>query len=173
MNLNKAIFKHILPGLLYSLIFSSAGLAMIFSASFRTFNCQRIDSNQGNCELKTVTGPFNKEDIRTFPLKELKSASLKMKRSTSSSSRKTYYVSLKTATKDIDLPTNAYGSTGTRASLVTEVNNFIKNPKETSLNVQEDDIRWEIYLAGALFLSIPNLIAMHFLKLGIQELRNE
>jgi len=144
---------------------------MIFLwASFTTFNCQRIDSNQGSCQLKTVTGPFNKEDISTFSLNKLESASLE---SSISSSKTTTYVSLKTATKNISLPTNAYGATGSKASLVTEINNFIKNPKQNSLNVQEDDIRWQIYLAGALFLSIPNLLAMHFLKLGIQELRNE
>ena len=171
MNLNKAIFKHIFPGLLYSLLFSSFGLAMIFWASFTTFNCQRIDSNQGSCELRTVTGPSNKEKIRTFPLKELKSASLE--RFPSTSSRKTYYVSLKTQTEDIDLRTDAYGSTGTRASLVTEINNFIKNPKETSLNVQEDDFRLQMYILGGLVLSIPNLLAIHALRLGIQELRNE
>jgi hypothetical protein len=160
-------------GLLFSLFFSSAGLAMIFRwASFTTFNCQRIDSNRGNCELKTVTGPFNKENIRTFPVKELKSASLKKRStSTSPSSKKTYYVSLKTATKDIYLGTYAYGATGTRASLVTEINNFIKNPKETSLNVKEDDRRLEMYVFAGVFLSIPNLIAMYALKLGIQQLR--
>jgi len=171
MNFSKHSHFLIFLGLLFSLLFSSAGLAMIFWwASFTTFNCQRIDSLQGSCQLKTVTGPSNKEEIRTFPLQELKSASLE---SSTSSSKTTYYVFLETEREDILLPTDAYGATGTRASLVAEINNFIKNPKETSLNVQEDDRRWETYFAGGLFLSIPNFIAMYALKLGIQELRNE
>jgi len=161
--------------LVFSLLVSSAGLTMIFEgASFTTFNCQRIDSNQGNCELKTVTEPFNKEDIRTFPVKELKSASLKKQStSTSPSSKKTYYVVLKTATQPIPFRSYAYGATGTKASLVTEINNFIKNPKETSLNVKEDDRRLQMYVFGGVFLSIPNLILMYSLKLSIQQLRKE
>jgi len=171
MNFRKNSHFLIFLGLLFSFLFSSAGLAMIFWwASFTTFNCQRIDSIQGSCQVKTVTGPSNKEQIRTFYLKELKAASLV---GISSSSKTTYYVSLETETRDILLPTDAYGATGTRASLVTEINNFIKNPKETSLKVQQDDRRWETYLGAGVFLLIPNLMAIHCLKLGIQKLRNE
>lgn len=174
MNLNKASHFYIFLGLMFSFLFTTVGLAMIFwLASYTTFNCQRINSsNEGSCQLKTVAGPSDKEHIRTFPLRELKSASLESSTS-SSSSKRTYYVSLETSTGEIDLPTNVYGASGTRASLVTEVNDFIKNPEQTTLNIQEDDLRWQMYLFGGVFLSIPNLIAIYCLKLGIQELRNE
>ena len=172
MKLNKARDFFIHLGLL--LTFNVVGLAVILLASpitFTTFNCQRLNSNQGNCELKTLTGPFNKEQVRSFPVKELKSASLE---SYSYSSKKiNYYTRLKTERGGISLPTGFYGPSWNTASLPTEINNFIKDPNQTSFSAQEDDTRWQSYLFLGLFLGMADLIIINSIIIRMKAVPKE
>jgi hypothetical protein len=158
MNFQKEENLFIYIGLLFSLIFSSASLAIIFLSSATTFKCQRVESNQGICELKTVTGPFNWEQVRTFPLKELKEAVLVTRVPVSSRTRRNFYTRIVTEREEIPLPDGLYGPSENRTNLANEINKFIKNPKQKYLTVQEDDTRWESYIWGVFILLVSNWI---------------
>ncbi|MBD1924242.1 hypothetical protein H6F77_24690 [Microcoleus sp. FACHB-831] len=172
MNLNKVRDFFSLVGLL--LVFNGVCTTVILLASptsFTTFNCQRIKPNQGNCELTTFTGPFNKKQLRAFPVKELKSASLE---SYSYSSKKTYYYTLlKTENGKIPLPTGFYGPSGNTASLPAEINEFIKDPNQTSIVAQEDDSRGESYWVAGLIIGLANLIIINSIIVRMKAPRNE
>lgn len=122
-----------------------------------TLTCQRIESVSVSCEL-VASNIFRLEDSR-ISLNQLQGAKVKKVKIEDASS---YQVLLLTSSGEIPFTSypNIIGDYQAEAAIVSRINTYLNNPKETFLRVQEDH-RWFNFIVWGL------LAFLFFLLLGL------
>ncbi|MBD2576249.1 tetratricopeptide repeat protein [Oscillatoria sp. FACHB-1406] len=133
-------------------IFTGGGLILpIFNFSIATLTCDRQSLTPARCQL--VERGFHSPKITEIPLDSLQQASV---RSTYAGRGQSYRLSLLTQTGEIDFPRTSFR--GQKYAIADLINTFIRNPKQTSLEVSQDErllgLFWGlfIWILGILFL---------------------
>jgi hypothetical protein len=143
----------IIPVLMVAL-FPIVGISLIlFASSLTSFRCQRNDANKGSCELMTVSSPFQWKKTQTFMLNQIEEAAVA---TTSSSRSSSSYHSLliTTDTGDIRISMPGYTQGGVEIQ-VNQLNQFLKQPQQKSVTIEQPDDRLGIYFIGTVFTVVP------------------
>lgn len=130
-------------------IFAAAGFFIItILCKATTLNCNRTEPAQGSCQL--VTSGLLQSEVKEIPLNVLQKAEVAESRSDDGY---TYRVTL--VTSNGDLPFTSYSSSGEggKQAIASRINEFVGNPSETSLKVQQDD-RLFIFIFGSVFIIV-------------------
>jgi hypothetical protein len=128
----------------YGSIFVIAGLFLIASSKEVTFTCKRAKSVQGNCKLLTLDLLDSK--VREILLNVLQGT--KVEEDEDNSYRVVVLIS------DGEVPFTSYSSSlgkDEKQAIASQINDFIRTPKETTLMVQEDDRRLLYPVGGICF----------------------
>lgn len=119
------------------------------------FTCERVQSQQGSCELKHSY--FLMSQTIIISTNDLKSTEVVMTRTRGMSSFFTlqphYQVILLTPTEKIPLTLYGTVSRDKQETMAAQINTFINNPDDTSLIIDIEP-RWLIYLLGGIFIII-------------------
>ncbi len=138
--------KLVLLDILLGGIFFVVGLAIMSSwAKLTTLKCDRLTPTQVACEL--TSSSLLEKHITPIPVGEFQGAELKVKESSNGT---TYGVTLLTKKKDIPLSDWRSSSKKVKYKKVKEINDFIRNPEQMSLRIQQDD-RWFVNALGGIF----------------------
>jgi hypothetical protein len=137
-------------------IFTIIGvITLILFSKASTFTCERVQPNQGNCEL--IHAHFVISKTLIISLHELKNAEIVMTRNRQIDSffllKPHYRVTLLTSNQRI--PLSIYGSTKREKQdiIAAKINAFLKNAEATSLLIKQDN-RWLIYFISGLLIII-------------------
>lgn len=130
-------------------------ITLILFSKASTFSCERVQTNQGNCEL--IHAHFVISKTILISLHELKNAEVVMTRNRQIDSffllKPHYRVTLLTSNQRI--PLSFYGSTNREKqdTIAAKINGFLKNVEESSLLIKQDN-RWLIYSISCLLIII-------------------
>lgn len=129
---------------LFGLFFSGPGLAIIIYASKKTLTCQRVELQQGNCQL--ISSNLLGSKAQEIPLDSLLGAEVR-------ESDETTYVAILTKDEDFYFTDSTNWGDQHKHSLTNEINDFVKNVDRKSLNVNYDG-RSFMWLFGGGFLFV-------------------
>jgi hypothetical protein len=130
-------------------------ITLILFSKASTLSCERVQGNQGTCEL--IHAHFVISKTLIISLQELKNAEVVMTRNRQIDSffilKPHYRVTLLTSNQRI--PLSFYGHTNreTQDIIAAKINHFLKNTDHPSLQIKQDK-RWVIYLISALLIII-------------------
>jgi len=169
LTLQENRLQWIIPSVLFGSLFLIVGLFQTLSfARLTTLKCQRVQLTQerlqliqGSCQL--VESSLLGSDQTEIPLNQLQGAKVD---ENEDSDENTYRVVLLT-TSTGEVPFTSIWSSGTeeKQENADRINAFIHNPRETSLNIQQDE-RWPHYLVGGIFLLVGGGLLLHLLLYG-------
>ncbi|MFP5273980.1 hypothetical protein [Coleofasciculus sp.] len=140
---------------LLSCILAAVGVGVISFQSGSTLTCQR-GAKTGSCEL--VKSGLVGSEVRTIPLESLRDVSLDL--NLKNDSNDTYRVVLLTGSEEIPFTSHYSADSNQQESIAFEINAFIINQNQASLNVQQDD-RWFSYVFGSLLIGVGLFVAVH------------
>jgi len=142
-------------------IFTGAGLGLIFGfAEATTLTCQRDSREQGQCELKTLRGPFSWQSNKVMPLQDIKTVKIQGQRQISSGDR-TYLLMVETQNGEFSLQSAEYPEL--LQPNAVKLGTFLDNKEQTKVEITTPDMRWLLYLIGGLFMTIPTAICLGLL----------
>ena len=144
---------------LFGFMFTGAGvMCLMIFAKLNTLDCQRVEVNivQGDCKL-TSTGIFS-SDEQTIPIASLNNAIIE--ESHDDEGDTTYRVVLLTKTGSIPFTTVYSSGRAEKQEKVRQINSFIENTSQTTLNLKQDD-RLIGYIFGGVFGGIGVLTLFH------------
>lgn len=159
--IRRELYPVLAAGIGLPILFSGVGLVLIFgTAAVSTFTCQRSQPKQGNCEVRTLRGPFSWEHRRTYPLADIKS--VEVERQGRTGSTEDYYLMMvKTNQGEFSLrsaenpePLNAE---------VAKIGEFLADETQSMVQIEAPDDRWILYLIGLIFLTVPTAISARLL----------
>ena len=113
------------------------GASLILNAATTTFTCQRVESDEGQCAM-TMSSPLN-TSTQSINLNRIKAAQLNSETTTDSKGRKTtWYHAVLILT--VTGPYRIHDSTNStdQHALVADINDFLTDPKKTTLMVTLD-----------------------------------
>ena len=140
---------------LLSSILAAVGLGVIGFQGGSALTCQRTGQT-GSCEL--VNSRLVGAEVRTIPLESLRDASIEI--NPRNESDDTYRVVLITGSGAIPVTSDYSSDSNQQESIASQINTFIMNQYQVSLNVQQDD-RWFGYLFGSLLIGVGLFVAVH------------
>jgi hypothetical protein len=128
--------------------FAAWGILPSVFAKATLFTCNRTEFSQSSCQL--LTSGLLGSEVRAIPLRALQGA--KVDKSIDSDGD-TYRVIILTTSGEI--PFTSYSGSGEdqKQEIASRINQFVRNPGETTLSVQQDD-RFSAYLLGGIFSAI-------------------
>ncbi|MEG3864108.1 hypothetical protein [Microcoleus sp. herbarium12] len=128
--------------LLSSVPFIVVGLWLVFSAQNTTLSCQKIESQQGNCQL--TESSLSSSKTQEISLDNLLGGKVTTGRKGSSR--------VVLLTKSGEIPfTNYHTAWGNKNDIANKINDFVANPDRKSLKVSQDD-RWFGWIFGSIFV---------------------
>jgi len=127
---------------LSGLLFSAPGLAIIIYASKKTLTCQRVELQQGNCQL--ISSNLLGSEIQEIPLDSLLGAAVR-------EGDETTYVAILTKDEDFNFTDSTNWGDQHKHFLTNEINDFVKNVDRKSLNLNYD-CRFFMWGFGGVFL---------------------
>jgi hypothetical protein len=133
-----------------SLLFVGIGLGiMIYGPNkLTTLKCERLNQTEVTCEL--TSSSLIEEHITPIPVGEFQGAELIV--SKNKKGQRSYRATLLTKAKDIPLYGIFYWSEEVADERVQEINNFVSNPKQILLIIQQDNRRFIYASIGILAL---------------------
>lgn len=143
-------------------VFTALGVSLLSVAQLRVLNCQR-QQLIGTCQVKNINGPWQSENVtHRFSLQQLKGAELQEDISRS----KRYRLAVVTEQGSIPLTDYYDAEIERKQEVVNNISNFITNPNQPFLNIQQDE-RWFFFLIGGSFIIISNIVGISFICIGI------
>jgi len=143
------------------LIFTSVGLGLIFRfAEATTLTCQRNSREQGQCELKTLRGPFSWQHNQVMPLQDIKTVKIQGQRQISSGDR-IYLLMIETQQGEFSLQSAEHSEL--LKPTAVKLGTFLDNKEQTKVEVTTPDMRWLFYLIGGVFVTVPTAICLSLL----------
>ena len=127
---------------LCGLPFSGIGLLVIMYGPKKTFTCQRIGSQKGNCQL--IYSNLLGSKAQEIPLNSLLGAAVR-------ENDETTYVAILTKDGDFDFTDSSNWGHEHKYFLAHEINDFVNNVDRKSLNVNYDG-RFFMWMFGGAFL---------------------
>ncbi|MEB3335875.1 MAG: hypothetical protein VKJ46_00310 [Leptolyngbyaceae bacterium] len=154
----------LLIGLGVLVVFNLIGWPFVLLASAQTLTCQREEPTQGLCTLKAKQGPLSWEKtLQDFPVNQLQGAELE---SSTRSTSNLYRIVIITKEKALPLTSTFASGQENKAEIVDQINAFVNNLEQSSLQVQQDD-RWFFYIMGGIFIVVGNLVGVPFVWIGL------
>jgi hypothetical protein len=114
------------------------GTLLLLFPSLKTLKCERLQSNQGSCQF-TQAGLIgsNTREIQLVDFREAKVEAHQHHNPLARASTE-YRVNLHTSTQTIPFTGNSVNRQA-QESIATTINQFVENPEQRSLKVQEDE----------------------------------
>jgi len=146
-------FMQVLSLALFGMFFLLPGLALLlFLGKLTTLECTRLEPQQVACE-HSISGLLGKQ-VNKIPVGELKGAEVEV---IQDSDGDTYRVVLLTQTRGKLRFTDTSSSGTDKYSTANQINDFINNSEQMSLQVQQDDC-WFAYPFGGIFAFVGGSI---------------
>ncbi|MEQ9669059.1 hypothetical protein [Coleofasciculus sp. G2-EDA-02] len=139
---------------LLSSILAAVGVGVISFQRGSSLTCQR-GAKTGSCEL--VKSGLVGSEVRTIPLESLRDVSLDL--NLKNDSNDSYRVVLLTGSEEIPFTSHYSADSNQQESIASEIDAFIMNKNQASLNIQQDD-RWFSYLFGSLLIGVGLFVAV-------------
>ncbi len=159
---------------LFGLIFTvCSSIPLWFAGQSRTLTCERVESSIVDCTL--TTDWFEVIPLGEQPIKGLRSAAVDTSCSPSDDDDGcTYGISLETSLGPVSMTGNVTSGTyDQKERVVEQINNFVNDREETTLQVVQSDIGWVLLLglilpgAGSLLL-LGSLVTFFRVLFGFQ-----
>jgi len=143
------------------LLFTGVGLGLIFRfAEATTLTCQRDSREQGQCELKTLRGPFSWQHSQVMPLQDIKTVKIQGQRQVSSGDR-TYLLMVETRRGEFSLQSAEYPEL--LEPTAVKLSTFLDHKEQSKVEITTPDMRWLFYLIGGVFTTVPTAICLGLL----------
>jgi hypothetical protein len=132
--------------------FVLAGFIVVICGELSNLSCNRLEASQGMCQL-VRSNLLGRQNIR-IPLNKFHGAKVEKN---SGEDSDTYRVVIHTNNGEEPLTRQSDSDFDEKQAIVVEINNFIKNPRQKSL-VVEQDTRLSMYLVGGLIAACGFLV---------------
>ena len=135
---------------------------IISSFAVTTLTCQRWSPIEGSCKLADLNLPW--VNVKEIPLNTLQRAEFRTKLGSGRGISYIYKIVLLTQTGEIEIAVSSYK--GEKENITDKINNFIKNPDQSFLQVRQDGQREKLF--WGLFFWGYGLVALLFFGADIE-----